>query len=149
MEGLLIALLIGLVTSFLNKKDDKKAKETKPFMPQKQMPQQTTNTHRRKEKVSRPTVKSLEDFTRDVMTQLQTKVQPKTQEVVEAVQEVAVQKVEKATRQPLEERVKQRQQTARVVESTTSAFEFPTSRQQLQQAIVMTEVLGKPKAKQR
>lgn len=150
MEGLLIALLIGLVTSFLNKKDDKKAKETKPFMPQKQAPQHTTQAHR-KERPKRPKfeVKSLEDFTREVMTQLQTKPEPKSKDVVETVQQVAKQKEEPQVRKPLEERVKERQQTVRVVEEKTSGFELPTNRQRLRQAIIMTEILGKPKAKQR
>ena len=150
MEGLIIAILIGLVTSFLNKKDDKQAKETKPFMPQKQMPSETTQAHR-KDKPARPRVqmKSLEDFTRDVMAQLQTKAEPKAEEVAETVKQAAAPKIEQPARQPIEERVKARQQTARTVETPAAAFELATSRQSLQQAIIMAEVLGKPKAKQR
>ncbi|MEE1130839.1 MAG: hypothetical protein UHX00_04315 [Caryophanon sp.] len=150
MEGLLIALLIGLVTSFMNKKDDKKASPTKPFMPETVLPPAETTQAQGKlaPRKSRPKIemKSLEDFARDVMTQLSTKEQvpsPVQQPIKADVQEVVEQ------RQSLETRMKERQQAVRVVEKRSDAFEFPTNRTQMQQAIIMAEVLGKPKSKQR
>lgn len=150
MEGLIIAIIIGLISSFMSKKDDKKASPTKPFMPQKEMPRVETTQAQGKlapRKSMRPKieVKSLEDFARDVMTQLSTKeeapqpVQPVAPKLVEVVEQ----------RQSLEVRMKDRQQTVRVVEKRVESFNVPSNRKQLQQAIIMTEVLGKPKSKQR
>ncbi|OCS94599.1 hypothetical protein [Caryophanon latum] len=146
MEGLLIALLIGVLTSFMNKKEDKKASPTKPFIPQKELPPVETTQAQGKlapRKSARPKIetKSLDDFARDVMTQLSTKEQaaplaPKQTDTMEL-------------RQSLEERMKDRQQAVRAVEARSDALEFPTSYTQMQQAIIMAEVLGKPKAKQR
>lgn len=154
MEGLIIALLIGLVTTFMNRKEGKKETPAKPFMPQKEPTVETTQMQRAK-KSSRPKleVKSLEDFTREVMSQLSTKEATKKQEVVEAVQAVPEKLAERVARptlrQPIEERVKERQQASRVDVKASANFQVPMNRQAMRQAIIMAEVLGKPKAKQR
>lgn len=162
MEGLIIAIIIGVVTSLLSgkgKKDDaKKVSPVKPFTPQKNMaaPKQAKAPQKRVDKPQRPKldvqIKSLEDFTREVLGQLAEKSEPAKQEVAEVVVKAASEAP--AVRESIEARVQQRQQAVerrpiRNTTTATSSFTIPSTQKELMQAIVMTEVLGKPKAKRR
>lgn len=160
MEGLIIALIIGIVSSILNgksKKDtSKKPSPVKPFMPQKSMdttvsptiPPATSSRSQRPKLDAQ--IKSLEDFTREVLGQLsaqQPKEQARPQEIVEAV----VDKVEEAVPYVREAMTRDDEVVMRIEQTqpTKPAFQMASSKQELRRAIIMAEVLGKPKAKRR
>ncbi len=102
-------------------------------------------------KQERPKVKTLEDFANEVFGQLNEKVEPKKQ-VVREVKEEPVQPV-------VQEVVKKERTSTRpelgatrpiVQQAKKSSFNVvPQTQQQLMQAIVTSEILGPPKAKQR
>ena len=145
MEALILMIIFGLISSFFGKKDERKKKSkpmppfNNPSAPQKPAPQRTQE---------RP--KSLEDFANEIFGQLnEKKAEPKPVpiEVPKPVFEPVVEKVQvtgrpTSIRPPLEERplVKKLKQE--------SAFQIvPKNQKQVMQAVVMAEILGKPKAK--
>ena len=143
-------IVLGLISSFFGKKDEqkKKTKNMPPFsnpkVPEKPTPART--------QTDRP--RSLEDFANEIFGQLNEKrvetVEPKLAPV-DIVQQQYIEPVKQtreemkrpvSTRPSLEERplVKKLQQE--------QAFNVvPKNQKQLMQAIVMSEILGKPKAK--
>lgn len=142
-------IVLGLISSLFGKKDEqkKKSKPMPPFnnpsAPQKPAPQRT--------QTERP--KSLEDFANEIFGQLNEKkadVKPVMVDVPKPIVEPAIEKVREtremsrpaSTRPPLEERplVKKLKQEP--------AFQVvPKNQKQVMQAVVMAEILGKPKAK--
>ncbi|MER2106446.1 MAG: hypothetical protein ABS949_05865 [Solibacillus sp.] len=147
MEALIMMIVLGLISSFFGKKDQQKKKSrpmppfNNPTAPQKPAPQQK----------ERP--KSLEDFANEIFGQLNEKkaeTKPVSVEAPTPVFEPVVEKVRErrevmrtsSGRPPLEERplVKKLKQEP--------AFQtVPKNQKQMMQAVVMAEILGKPKAR--
>ena len=150
MEGLIIAIIIAVISSLFSK-DKKKEKPTKQMPPfsNQEVPREWTPVEQPKQQ--RPKVKSLEDFANEVFGQLNEKSEPKKQPVYE-VKEEPVQPV-------VQEVVKKERSFTRpelgatrpiVQQAKKSSFNVvPQTQQQLMQAIVTSEILGPPKAKQR
>lgn len=150
MEGLIIAIVIFVISSVLGK-DKKKEKPTKqmpPFSPQKAPPVKPTKP--------RPQLKSLEDFANEVFGQLNEKAAQKPVQQIDLPQTTEVE----ATSQQVTQEVKEVRQSTRpklaeskrtlVQQATSSQIDFvPRTRKQFTQAMVMAEILGPPKAKQR
>ena len=148
MEGLILASVIAVISSVLGKdKKDKPAKPMPPFSNQ-EVPREWSPVEPKQE---RPKVKTLEDFANEVFGQLNEKVEPKKQ-VIREVKEEPVRPV-------VQEVVKKERTSTRaelgatrpiVQKAKKSSFNVvPKTQQQLMQAIVTSEILGPPKAKQR
>ena len=167
MEGLIITAVIYFVGKMFmsnNEKSKKQANDTMPPFLNTQPPangdrptrqQRTTNTRSERPKAESP---SLEDFANEVFGQLQKKqatksVFEKMSIPVEKVEPTVVEpeRVEPSNRPVFKNRAelganrpivqRNRQKKSSVV--------IPNTREKLVQAVVMSEVLGKPKAKQR
>ena len=161
MEGLIIAIILGIITSLFNKgkKDDnqKSPKQMPPFSSQ-QAPRQQKEVRPAQQQNSR---KTLEDFANEVFGQLNEKSKPVVQKVETVLPPIQVEKpierqpkpvVEQTTRsqstnsnrvlteRPIVQKLKQQSEALQVV---------PSNQRELMQAIVMSEILGPPKAKQR
>lgn len=145
MEALILMIIFGLISSLFGKKDEQK-KKSKPMPPFNNPTAPSKPAQQQKE---RP--KSLEDFANEIFGQLNEKkptekpVPAKVQApIVEPVTERVTQREQRpvSTRPPLTDRplVKKLKQE--------SVFQVvPKNQKQMMQAIVMAEVLGKPKAK--
>ncbi|WP_332646940.1 hypothetical protein [Lysinibacillus sp. 54212] len=156
MEGIIMMIVIFIISSLLNK--DKK-KEQKPMPPFGQ--QEIPDANEPAPKSVRPTRKSLEDFANEVFDQLNEKT-PSPKEVVQKsvqptvpVFEKAEQAVEKELLKRVQERKSNRPELAagrpllkKLEEKRNASFAVPNSREQLVQAIITSEILGPPKAKQ-
>ena len=149
MEGLIMMIIIAVVSSLFSKGKQKEqpTKQMPPFSNQ-EVPREWKPVEQKQE---RPKVKTLEDFANEVFGQLNEKVEPKKQ-VVREVKEEPVQPVVK-------EVVKQERTFTRpelgatrpiIQQAKRKSFNVvPQTQQQLMQAIVMSEILAPPKAKQR
>lgn len=144
MEALILMIIFGLISSFFGKKDEQK-KKSKPMPPFNNPTAPSKPAQQQKE---RP--KSLEDFANEIFGQLNEKKpteKPVPVEVQAPIVEPVIERVKLkerpvSTRPPLAERplVKKLKQD--------SAFQVvPKNQKQMMQAVVMAEVLGKPKAK--
>lgn len=143
MEALILMIIFGLISSFFGKKDERK--KSKPMPP---FNNPTAPSKPAQQKTERP--KSLEDFANEIFGQLNEKKaerEPVPVEVQAPIFEPVVKSArpterQASTRPPLQERplVKKLKQEP--------AFQVvPKNQKQVMQAIVMAEVLGKPKAK--
>ena len=149
MEGLIMMIIIAVVSSLFSKGKQKEqpTKQMPPFSNQ-EVPREWTPLEPKQE---RPKVKTLEDFANEVFGQLNEKVEPKKQ-VVREVKEEPVQPV-------VREFVKKERTFTRpelgasrpiIQQAKKQPFNVvPQTQQQLMQAIVTSEILGPPKAKQR
>lgn len=149
MEGLILAIVIAIISSVLgkDKTKDKPAKPMPPFSNQ-EVPREWSPVEPKQE---RPKVKTLEDFANEVFGQLNEKVEPKKQVVRELKRE--------PVRPVVQEVVKKERTSTRpelgasrplVQQAKRKPFNVvPRTQQQLMQAIVTSEILGPPKAKQR
>ncbi|MFF5993744.1 hypothetical protein AAGS61_03165 [Lysinibacillus sp. KU-BSD001] len=151
MEGLIIMIIIGIVSSLLSKnKEQPEQKPTKAMPPFSQQKPPRENTQRRSHTSERPKVKSLEDFANEIFGQLNEKAEQKqvthepiVEQVKPVVQEV-VRETRKSTRPELGASrpiVQQAKKESLVV--------VPQTKEQLMQAIITSEILALPKAKQR
>lgn len=154
MEGLIIMLIIFVVSSLLGKGKEQQKKESK------QMPPFSSQTAPRKQEVEQRTEqrrpKSLEDFANEVFGQLNEKAKP----VVQKVEQERPRQVEKQVLE-LKQSVtdvrtdslnsarslKERPIVAMAKKEAEAFKVVPTSQRDLMQAIIMTEVLGPPKAR--
>ena len=142
-------IIIAVISSVLGKgkKKDEPTKQMPPFSNQ-EVPREWSPVEPKQE---RPKVKTLEDFANEVFGQLNEKTEPKKQ-VVREVKEEPVQPV-------VREFVKKERTSTRpelgasrpiLQQAKKSSFNVvPKTQQQLMQAIVTSEILGPPKAKQR
>ena len=149
-------IIIGIVSSLLSKnKEQPEQKPTKAMPPFSQQKPPRENTQRRSNTSERPKVKSLEDFANEIFGQLNEKTEQKqvTHEpiveqakpvVQEFVREKTVRESRKSTRPELGASrpiVQQAKKESLVV--------VPQTKEQLMQAIITSEILALPKAKQR
>ena len=142
-------IIIAVVSSLFSKGKQKEqpTKQMPPFSNQ-EVPREWSPVEPKQE---RPKVKTLEDFANEVFGQLNEKVEPKKQ-VVREVKEEPVQPV-------VREFVKKERTSTRpelgasrpiLQQAKKTSFNVvPQTQQQLMQAIVMSEILAPPKAKQR
>ena len=149
MEGLILAIVIAVISSVLGK-DKTKNKPAKPMPPfsNQEVPREWSPVEPKQE---RPKVKTLEDFANEVFGQLNEKVEPKKQ----VVREVEVPPVQPVVRESVK---KERTSTRRELGATRPIVQqakkqsfnvVPRTQHELMQAIVTSEILGPPKAKQR
>ena len=142
-------IIIAVVSSLFSKGKQKEqpTKQMPPFSNQ-EVPREWSPVEPKQE---RPKVKTLEDFANEVFGQLNQKVEPKKQ----VVREVEIPPVQPVVREVLKkERTSTRPELGAsrpiVQQAKKSSFNVvPKTQQQLMQAIVTSEVLGPPKAKQR
>lgn len=159
MEGVIIAVILGIITSLFNKgkKEDNKK-------PTKQMPPFSSQPAPRQKPEVRPAQsqnrsKTLEDFANEVFGQLNEKSKPEVKRVeTPAPIKVDIPKREgsreglenkplfektPSTRQlkerPIVQMIKQQEEQ--------SLHVVPSTQRELMQAIVMSEILGPPKSK--
>jgi hypothetical protein len=148
MEGIII-MIVMFVLSTLFTKDKKKQKETQQMPPfsNQQAPQESTREERRRE---RPKVRSLDDFTKEVFGQLSEKAESSR----EARKTIEERVIEPAREELREERKSTRPELGAsrpIVQraKNQSPVIVPSTREQLVQAVITSEILGPPKAKQR
>ena len=149
MEGLILPIVIAVISSVLGK-DKTKNKPAKPMPPfsNQEVPREWSPVEPKQE---RPKVKTLEDFANEVFGQLNEKMEPKKQ-VVREVEAPPVQPV-------MREIVKKERTSTRpelgatrpiVQQAKKQSFNVvPRTQHELMQAIVTSEILGPPKARQR
>ncbi|TSI03320.1 hypothetical protein [Lysinibacillus sp. BW-2-10] len=157
MEGIII-MIIALIFSALFK-GNKNAKNQKPMPPFNSKPQQTFETQR-----ELPKRRTLEDFASEIFEQLNEKANPTTSqpEVKKEVPKIAVERVEKPMAAPTARKSLDTNRTSdrNVINTARSVKKdpitsneigsyVPTTRDALVQAIITSEILGPPKAKQR
>ena len=160
MEGIIMMVIVFVISSLFGKLKDKDKDQKKPT---KQMPPFSNQTAPRQRTEARPDTgrtrqpKSLEDFANEIFGQLNDKsqqsVEPKPVVQVEIPKPAPVEVVKTkreelhrtSTRKELRDRPivqKLKKQEAQQVFQVV-----PTSQKQVMQAIIMSEVLGPPKAK--
>lgn len=162
MEQLIIFVIIAIVSSLFGKSKNKEQQQM-PSFGKDDKPQPPVVMHTEESKPTRPTVntQSFEDFARGFLGDMQGKadireerVKPKTVEVVEQAPSyvapplIPTEAPSRATGRPSMGRMTASKKEARVM-SANKAFELPTSKQALVQAVVMAEILGPPKAKRK
>ena len=142
-------IIIAVVSSLFSKGKQKEqpTKQMPPFSNQ-EVPREWSPVEPKQE---RPKVKTLEDFANEVFGQLNEKVEPKKQ----VVREVEIPPVRPVVKEVVKkERTSTRPELGAsrpiVQKAKKSSFNVvPQTQQQLMQAIVTSEILGPPKAKQR
>lgn len=163
MEGIIIAIIMFALSSMFAKgKTEDKKKQTKQMPPFSSQPAPRPREEVRPSKVETRQPKSLEDFANEIFGQLndKRKLEPKSIETPAKI-EVTMPKEEPVQefieRQPgfVEEPKKARGLQDRPIVQMIKQQEadrlkvVPSTQKELMQAIVMTEILGPPKAKQR
>ncbi|MFJ7888537.1 hypothetical protein ACIQYL_10645 [Lysinibacillus xylanilyticus] len=159
MEQLIIVVIIAIVSSIFGKsKNKKEQKPMPPFNKNSHVEPPVEMTQER-----RPTSKpqSFEDFARGFLGEWENE-QPKFEEPKKNVEETIKNEVPSYVAPPLipterASRTTNRESIGRlaagkkvvVASESQSAFNLPTSKKSLMQAVVMAEVLGPPKAKRK
>ncbi|MEK5079785.1 hypothetical protein MKX73_12735 [Solibacillus sp. FSL W7-1436] len=155
MEGLIIMVIVFIVSTLFGKgKEQQQKKETKQMPPFSSQPAPRKQEVQRRTEQSRP--KTLEDFANEVFGQLNEKVKPVSQRVERELPKLAEMPVEAARSavEPVTEKINNRSLKERPIvamaKKEAEAFQVvPSSKRDLMQAIVMTEVLGPPKARRK
>lgn len=162
MEGLIIFIIIGIISSLLKKGKEQQStkQQMPPFNKDAQLPKsrQTRSQTKQIPKEERPILQSFEDFAKEFVGEIkQASVQPKAQSKPIVVEQAKV--VEEAPKNEQRESMKERfaernnsrgQMNVKNVQNRTSNSPIvQPSRNTLVQAIIMAEVLGPPKAKQK
>ncbi len=164
MEGLIIMIIIGIISSIFNKKEKPKEMKQMPPFSNKSVPTQEP----RQATTAAP--KTLEDFANEIFGQLEKKVPelkrevvfPQAQEfqkpvTVNPVKERPKRQTEQVVKEPARkfemnrgrENIEQSSRVKQMEEKTKQMFVTPKTQETLVQAIVTAEILGPPKAKQR
>ena len=165
MESIIIFAIIAIISALFNK-DKKQPEKQKPS--KQQMPSFGQQTVPEKSKPvpqkQRPAAKSLEDFANEIFGQLNEKVeqakpqQQKPQQTrqsqtvpvtptVETARQVAIEQAKIAERRSERPPLGDRPLTKKL--STESISYAPNSRKDLVQGLIMSEILGPPKAKRK
>lgn len=156
MEGLIIAVIVFVVSSLLGKgKEQQQKKESKQMPPFSSQPAPRKQEVQRSEQ-KRP--KSLEDFANEVFGQLNEKAKPVSQKVERELPkqvEKPVEVVSRSTVEPITDQInnarslKERPIVAMAKKEAEAFQVVPSNKRDLMQAIIMTEVLGPPKARRK
>lgn len=156
MEGIIIMVIVFIVSSLLGKgKEQQQKKESKQMPPFSSQPAPRKQEVERRTEQKRP--KSLEDFANEVFGQLNEKAKPVSQRVdrelpkqVEKPVEAARSIVEPVTEKINNARSLKERPIVAMAKKEAEAFQVvPSSKRDLMQAIIMTEVLGPPKARRK
>ncbi|MFF2795015.1 hypothetical protein [Lysinibacillus xylanilyticus] len=161
MEQLIIFVIIAIVSSIFGKSKNKK--EQKPMPPFNKDSHVEPPVIKKAEMTSQQRSKpqSFEDFARGFLGEWENE-QPKFEEPKKSVEETIKNEVPSYVAPPLipterASRTTNRESIGRlaagkkvvVASESQSAFNLPTSKKSLMQAVVMAEVLGPPKAKRK
>lgn len=163
MEGIIImVIMFALSSMFAKGKAEDKKKQTKPMPPFSNQSAPQPREEVRPSRVETRQPKSLEDFANEIFGQLNDKRNPESKPIeTPAKIEVALPKVEPVREfierksEPVEELKRARGLQDRPIVQMMKQQEsdrlkvVPSTQKELMQAIVMTEILGPPKAKQR
>jgi len=162
MESLIIFIIIGIISALFNK-DKKQPEKQKPS--KQQMPSFGQQTVPEKSKPvpqkQRPAARSLEDFANEIFGQLNEKVEeqkpkqlkPRQSQTVlvtptvDTARQVAIDQAKAAERRSERPPLGDRPLTKKL--STQSISFAPKSRKDLVQGLIMSEILGPPKAKRK
>ncbi|MEG0438787.1 MAG: hypothetical protein RR587_06070 [Solibacillus sp.] len=161
MEGIIIMIVMFVLSSLFTKgKAEDKKKQTKPMPPFSNQSAPRPREEVRPSRVETRQPKSLEDFANEIFGQLNDKRKPEPKPIeIPAKIEVELPKVSPAREfierksKPLEEPKKARGLQERPIVQMIKQQEsnrlkvVPSNQKELMQAIVMTEILGPPKAK--
>lgn len=156
MEGIIIMIIVFIVSSLLGKGKEQQQKREKQQMPPfSSQPAPRKQEVQRRTEQSRP--KTLEDFANEVFGQLNEKVKPVTQNIERELPKQVSKPVEAAPSivEPVTEKVnnarslKERPIVAMAKKEAEAFQVVPSSQRDLMQAIIMTEVLGPPKARRK
>ncbi|WP_274309563.1 hypothetical protein [Solibacillus daqui] len=156
MEALIIAIVIGIISSLFKDKNQKQQPNKKPT---KQMPPFSSQPAPRKQD-TRPDTKqqnrpkTLEDFANEVFGQLNEKTKPVVKKVEPALEVVLPQEVvpkvnERPKMAESTRTLKERPIVEKLKEQSEGLQVVPKNNKELMQAIVMAEVLGPPKARRK
>jgi len=162
MEQLIIVVIIAIVSSIFGKSKNKKEQKPMPTFNNKDShvePPVIKKAEVNPQQRSKP--QSFEDFARGFLGEWENE-QPKFEEPKKIVEEtvnekvpsyvapslIPTEKVSRPTNRESRGRLAAGKKVERVAESQ-SAFQLPTSKKSLMQAVVMAEVLGPPKAKRK
>ena len=162
MESLIVFIIIGIISALFNK-DKKQPGKQKPS--KQQMPSFGQQTVPEKSKPvpqkQRPAARSLEDFANEIFGQLNEKVEqqkpkqlkPRQSQTVpvtptvETARQVAIDQAKAAERRSERPPLGERPLTKKL--SAQSKSYAPKSRADLVQGLIMSEILGPPKAKRK
>lgn len=161
MEQLIIFVIIAIVSSIFGKSKKKEQKPMPPFNNKDSHVEPPVIKKAEEAPQQRSKPQSFEDFARGFLGEWENE-QPKFEEPKKTVEETVKEKVpsyvapsliptEKVSRPTNREsigRLAAGKKDERVTESQ-SAFQLPTSKKSLMQAVVMAEVLGPPKSKRK
>lgn len=156
MEGIIMMVIVFIVSSLLGKgKEQQQKKESKQMPPFSSQPAPRKQEVERRTEQKRP--KTLEDFANEVFGQLNEKVKPVSQRVerelpkqVEKPVEAAPAIVEPVTEKINNPRSLKERPIVAMAKKEAEAFQVvPSNKRDLMQAIIMTEVLGPPKARRK
>ena len=159
MEGLIIMIIVFIVSSLFNKGKEQPKKESKQMPPFSSQPAPRKQEVKPKQATNRP--KTLEDFANEVFGQLNEKAKPILQhmepqpQVPAPVEQPVIEPVKPVVNRRSENSsearsLKERPIVAMAKREAAQAFQVvPSSQRDLMQAIIMTEVLGPPKAKRK
>ena len=161
MESLIIFVIIGIISSLLSKdkKQPEKQKPSKQQMPsfgQQTIPEKSNPVPEKQ----RPAAKSLEDFANEIFGQLNEKVEqqkpkqlkPRQSQTVpvtptvDTARQVAIDQAKAAERRSERPPLGDRPLTKKF---STEIYYAPNSRKDLVQGLIMSEILGPPKAKRK
>ncbi|ATP39464.1 hypothetical protein CSE16_05045 [Solibacillus sp. R5-41] len=163
MEGIIIMIVMFVLSSLFTKgKAEDKKKQTKPMPPFSNQSAPRPREEVRPRRVETKQPKSLEDFANEVFGQLNDKRKPE----LKPIEKPAKIEVELPKTRPAREIVERNSESKEVPKSNRGMQErpiiqmikqqeanqlkiVPSNQKELMQAIIMTEILGPPKAKQR
>lgn len=162
MEGLILAIIIAVIGSLFNGKNKKKEEQSMPPFNNQPIEKPTQSTIQR-EQQSQP--KTLEDFAKGIFEQLNEQnpysdVKGEQQNIETTKDQPMIEKENhsKEKRKPLsvnrsaqlrQEKLASKTPSNDVIKENEIGQLLPNSRQALVQAIIASEIIGPPKAKQR
>ena len=148
LEGIIMMVVLFIISSLFS--GNKKAKEQKGMPPFNNKKEPTFEKRQQPKKV-----KTLEDFASEIFQQLNEKANPTAQPEVKIEKTEVIEQKDKT--RPTFDVNRSKKQTAKVQETKVNdpikskeigSF-IPTDRDALVQAIITSEIIGPPKAKQR
>ena len=149
MEGIIMMVVLFVISTLFtkDKTKEKKTKQMPPFSNQR-VPREST-----RDEPERPKVRSLDDFAQEIFGQLNERAET-VRDVRPTIEEPVKEAVKEAAEEIRENRKSSRPElgASRPIvqrEKTKSPVVVPSTREQLIHAVITSEILGPPKAKQR
>ncbi len=149
MEGIIMMVVLFVISTLFtkDKTKEKKTKQMPPFSNQR-VPREST-----RDEPERPKVRSLDDFAQEIFGQLNERAET-VRDVRPTIEEPVKELVKEAAEELRGNRTSSRPElgASRPIvqrEKTKSPVVVPSTREQLIHAVITSEILGPPKAKQR